>query len=121
MLNHAFSVHCICITLGEVPQLHELQLLTFDNGRELRIMEMVAPNWKDVAIAMGFNKERIESIEKDEHYKQEDATCEMFGRWLKGEHDLKPVTWDALIQCLKQAKFPDIAKMLSNIQIVSCS
>ena len=82
-------------------------------------METIAPKWKDVAVAMGFNKERIESIEKDEHYKQEEATREMFGRWLKGEHDLKPVTWDVLIQCLKQAKLPDIAKMLSNIQFVS--
>ena len=70
--------------LGNVPQLHELQLLNFDDGRELRIMETVAPKWKKVATAIGFNKERIEAIEEDEHYKQEKATFEMFGRWLKG-------------------------------------
>ena len=85
-------------------------------------MEIVAPKWKQVAgAAIGFNKERIDAIEEDEHYKQEKATFEMFGRWLKGEHNLKSVTWDTLVQCLKQAKLPDIAKMLSNIQVVSCS
>jgi hypothetical protein len=82
-------------------------------------METVVPKWKKVAAAFGFNKERIEAIEEDEHYKQEKATFEMFGRWLKGEHDLKPMTWDTLIQCLKDVNLLDIAKMLSNTQIVS--
>ena len=72
-----------------------------------------------MAAAIGFNKERIEAIEEDEHYKQEKATFEMFGRWLKGGHDLKPVTWDTLIQCLKETNLQDITKTLSNIQIVS--
>ena len=82
-------------------------------------MEIVAPKWKQVAAAVGFNKERIEAIEVDEHYKQEKATFETFGRWLKGEHNLKPVTWDTLIQCLKEANLQDVAETLSNIQIVS--
>ena len=112
-------LHYNCVLLGNSPQLHELQLLTFDNGRELRIMEIVAPKWKKVAAAIGFNKERIEAIEEDEHYKQEKATFEMFGRWLKGEHNLKPVTWNTLVQCLKEANLKDIAETLSNIQIVS--
>ena len=107
------------VSLGSAPQLHELQLLNFDDGSELRIMEIVAPKWKKVATAIGFNKERIEAIEEDEHYKQEKATFEMFGRWLKGEHNLKPATWDTLVQCLKEANLLDIAKTLMNAQIVS--
>jgi hypothetical protein len=82
-------------------------------------METVAPKWKKVATAIGFNKERIEAIEEDEHYKQEKATFEMFGRWLKGEHNLKPVTWDTLNQCLKEANLLDIAKLLTDAHIVS--
>ena len=99
--------------------MHELQLLTFDGGRELRIMETVAPKWKKVAAAIGFNEARIEAVDKGEHYRPEDATFEMFSRWLKGEHNLKPVTWDALLQCLKEANLQNMAEMLSNIQIVS--
>ena len=93
------------LLLGNTPQLHELLLLTFDNGIEFRIMETVAPKWKRVAAFLGFNAERIESIEKGEHYKLEDATFEMFSRWLKGEHDLKPPTWDVLIQFCKSPRY----------------
>ena len=103
-----------------MPQLHELQLLSSKNGGELRIMETVAPKWKKVAAAIGFNEARIEAVDKGVHYKPEDATFEMFSRWLKGEHNLKPVTWDALIQCLKEANFQDVAETLSiNSQTVS--
>ena len=118
LINH--KSYTISYFLGITPQLHELQLLTFDNGGELRIMETVAPKWKKVAAAIGFNKERIEAIEEDENHKQEKATFEMFGRWLKGEHSLKPVTWDTLVHCLKEANLQNIAEALSiNIQIVS--
>ena len=79
-------------------------------------MEIVASNWKKVATAIGFNEARIKAVE---HCKPEDATFEIFSRWLKGEYNLKPVTWDSLAQCLKDANFQDIADMLCNIQIVS--
>lgn len=82
-------------------------------------METVASKWKKVAAAIGFNEARIKAVDKGEHCKSEDATFEMFSRWLKGEHNLKPVTWDALAQCLKDANFQDIADMLCNIEIVS--
>jgi hypothetical protein len=82
-------------------------------------METVAPKWKKVATAIGFNEARIEAVDKGERGKPEDATFEMFSRWLMGEHNLKPVTWDALAQCLKDANFRDIADMLYDIQIVS--
>ena len=82
-------------------------------------MESVAPQWKQMAIALGFSVARTESIEKSKHYRTDDASFDMFSCWLEGEHDLKPPTWDVLIQCLKQANLLDLAEMLSNIQIVS--
>ena len=84
-------------------------------------METVAPKWKKVAAAIGFNEARISAIDKGEHFKPEGATFEMFSRWLKGEHSLKPVTWDTLIKSLKQANLKEIAVMLCNVQIVSYS
>ena len=84
-------------------------------------METVAPKWKKVAAAIGFNEARINAIDKGEHYKPEDATFEMFSGWLMGEHSLKPVTWDALIQCVKKANLQEIAEMLCDIQIASYS
>ena len=101
------------------PKIHELQMLEFCDGQKLRIMERVAPQWKQMAIAFGFSVARIKSIEKGEHYQPDDASFEIFSCWLEGEHDLKPPTWDVLIQCLKQASLLNIAEKLSNIQIVS--
>jgi hypothetical protein len=106
--------------LGEKPELYELQLLEFDEGKEsLRIMERVTPKWKQVAIALGFNGSRIEAIEMGALRQPEDACLKMFSDWLSGGHDLKPPTWDALIQSLRAAKLPEIAELLTFIKIVS--
>ena len=96
-------------------------MLECSDGRVLRIMESVAPQWKKMAVALGFSVARIKSIEKGEHYQPDDASFEIFSCWLEGEHDLKPPSWEVLIQCLKQANLLDIAEMLSNLQIVSFS
>jgi hypothetical protein len=106
--------------LGKIPELHELQLLEYDKRREpLRIMERVAPKWKQVAIALGFNGSRIEAIEIGARYEPEDACLKMFTKWLDGGHDIKPPTWDALIQSLRAANLPEIADLLKFIEIVS--
>ena len=104
---------------GNKPEIHELQMLKYSDESVLRIMESVAPHWKQVAVALGFNLARIKSIEKGVHYQPDDASFEIFSSWLQGERDLKPPTWEVLIQCLRQANLLDIAEMLSNIKIVS--
>ena len=81
-------------------------------------MESVAPQWELIAVVLGFSVARIKSIDKSKHYQTDDATFEMFSRWLEGEHDLKPPTWDVVIQCLKEANLLDLAETLSNIRIV---
>jgi hypothetical protein len=109
--------------LGKKPELHELQLLEFDEGRgSLRIMERVTPKWKQVAVALGFNGSRIEAIEMTALRQPEDACLRMFTKWLAGGHDLRPPTWDVLIQSLRAANLPEIADLLkfnSTTEIVS--
>jgi hypothetical protein len=106
--------------LGKEPELHELQLLEYDKGREsLRIMERVTPKWKQVAVALGFSGPRIEAIEMGALRQPEDACLKMFTDWLSGGHDLKPPTWDALVQSLRAANLPEIADLLKFIKIVS--
>ena len=97
----------------------ELQLLKFPDGTELRIMEKVAPKWKQVAIALGFDGARIETIEMGALRQPEDASLKMFTGWLAGSHDLKTRTWDVLIQSLRAAKLMEIADLLNHtIEIV---
>ena len=106
--------------LGKTPELHELQLLEFDKGRKsLRIMEKATPKWKQVAIALGFNGAKIEAIDMGALRQPEDACLKMFTDWLAGGHDLRPPTWDVLIQSLRAVNLPEIANMLKFIEIVS--
>ena len=101
---------------GDQPKLHELQLLEGVNGRKVRVTERVAPDWKDLGIALGFDQYRIMIIEEDCRGRVERACQEMFMRWLAGEHDLaQPCTWDTLIKCLRRAAFIDVANSLREI------
>ena len=101
---------------GDRPQLHELQQLEGVGGRKVRVIERVAPNWMNLAIALGFDQSRIETIEKDYRGSMEEACLKMFMRWLDGEHDLvQPCTWDTLIKCLRRAAFGDVANSLREI------
>ena len=108
------------IVIGSRPKLHELQLLKFPNGTELRIMEKVAPKWDEVAVALGFDGARIKATRMGTHYQPIKACLEIFTEWLDGGHDLRPPTWDALIQCLRAANLIEIADLIHNtIEIVS--
>ena len=109
-------MHFYAPIAGDQPTLHELQLLEGVDGRKVRVIERVAPDWKDLAIALGFDQSRIMIIEEDCRRRVERASQEMFMRWLDGEHDLaQPCTWDTLIKCLIRAAFGDVASSLRAI------
>ena len=109
-------MHFFASIAGDRPTLHELQLLEGVGGRKVRVIERVAPKWMSLAIALRFNKPRIETIEKDYRGNMEEACLKMFMRWLDGEHDLvQPCTWDTLIKCLRRAAFGDVANSLRAI------
>ena len=102
--------------IGDQPKLHELQLLEGVDGRKVRVIERVAPDWKDTAIALGFDQSRIMIIEEDCRGRVERACQETFMRWLDGEHDLaQPCTWDTLIKCLRRAANIDVANSLRTL------
>ena len=78
----------------------------------MRIIDRVSPQWKSLAAALGFDLARIEVIDQTAFRRPVDACREMFGRWLNGDYDLEPVTWDSLIQCLMHAGLMDTADSL---------
>ena len=83
--------------------MRELQLLVDASGMQVRVIHSVAPHWKSVATALGFDGARIKVIDMGAFYKPEDACREMFIKWMNGEHGLcKPLTWATLIGCLQQ-------------------
>ena len=86
------------------------------DGRKVRVIERVAPDWKDLAIALGFEQSRIMIIDEDCRGRVERACQEMFMRWLDGGHDLaQPCTWDTLIKCLRRAALINVANSLREI------
>ena len=97
------------------PRLDELQFLEGRDGHKIRVTERVAPDWRFLATALGFDESRIKIIEEDYGRSVEKSCQEMFIRWLNGEHDLKPSTWGTLIQCLTQAGHDDVARSLKKI------
>ena len=106
--------------LANAPTLRELQLLKLPNGTDLRIMKEVAPEWDEVAMALGFDGARIKTLKMGAHYQPKEACREMFIEWLDGGRDLQPPTWNVLIQSLRAANLTEIANLLSRtIEIVS--
>ena len=91
------------------PKLNELLVLKVGRN-EIRIIDKVAPIWKNTALTLGFDEAKISCIEIGSHYKPEDATREMFSLWLKGANNLKPPTWSTLIESLKDVKLKELAK-----------
>jgi hypothetical protein len=83
-------------------------------------MKEVAPEWDEVAVALGFDGARIKTIKMGAHYQPREACLDMFTEWLNGGRDLQPPTWDVLIQSLIAANLRKIADLLSRtIEIVS--
>ena len=78
------------------PTIQELQLLKQnERGSELRIIESMASKWQTIAIFLGFDGSRIETIDMEAMKKPEDACRQMLKKWLDGDKSLKPVTWKA--------------------------
>ena len=79
------------------------------SGRTARIMEGVAPKWKDFAILLGFNGPKITSLDRGVQKDPEDACREMFICWLDGGNNQKPVTWESIIECLVDTELSELA------------
>ena len=107
------------VTVGALPDIRQLQVLEGRGRRKLRIMHEVTPHWKSLAIALGFDGPGIEIINQRALRDPEEACREMFVRWLDGDNDLEPVTWDALVQCLIHAGLVDVADNLKECLVIS--
>ena len=102
----------VVIQIGATPDLCDLFCLSGEDEKEVRVIESVTPNWKSVALALGYNQYRIDAIEQD-YRLSTDACLTMFKKWRNGEHDLaEPRSWGTLIKCLNRAGFVDVTTKL---------
>ena len=89
-----------------------MQQLQQVQGREktIRVIEGVAPEWEELAIAMGFEAHIITAIRRDNLRDAKAATRQILTRWLDGECTAgTAVSWESLVQYLDNAGFSGVA------------
>lgn len=106
------------IIVGEKPKLKDLQLLKGPDGRKVRIIDEVAPEWEKLAGTLAFEAVEISCIKKD-HCQEPVTSCrQVLDTWLQENPDNQlrdPVTWATLIQCLTEA---DCSILVQDLQMV---
>ena len=105
---------------GDKPKLQELQVLNSDSGdaKKIRVIDTVAAQWEELAIALGFEAAVINYIRRDHVHDAKGACRDVLGKWLEEEENLRgPVTWTTLIECLVDAGFASLAEALKKVNV----
>ena len=92
------------------PTLAQLTTMKMKKGEKIKIIESVAPKWKNLGDLLDFDPEG-RTLELIEAKQQKDpvACCrEMFVYWLKGKG--REATWGVLIELLDDIDQSELAK-----------
>ena len=91
------------------------QLRTHDGGM-IKIVTEVAGNcsWEQMARRLHFKEPEVNIIRKNHPNDVKSACIDMLGQWLKGEHR-QPVTWQTVIDCLRELDLKVVANDLESI------
>lgn len=93
------------------PRLHELQVLKKEHST-IKIIQTVAPKWKELAVALQLRSDDIEEIADEA---SEDQACEaVFRQWLCGRHRV-PVNWSTVVKCLSECGFQGLAEEIGKV------
>ena len=92
----------------------QLEQLRTHDGRVIRIVIEVAAHWEQMARRLGFKEPEVRTITRNHPCDVESACTDMFEQWLAGEHR-KPVTWQTVVDCLKEIDLNVAASDLENI------
>ena len=119
------SLYCYTIIRADdKPKLQELQVLTDSGGsgsdmKNIRVIDTVAAQWEELAIALGFEAAVINYIRRDHAHDAKGACRHVLTRWLAEEEESLrgPVTWTTLIECLMDAGFAILAEDLKKIKV----
>ena len=88
-----------------IQQLHELQ---GKDSKAIKIIDTVAPEWEELAMAMGFPAYVISTIRRNNLRNAKGATLQILTLWLEGKSSV-PVSWESLVGCLHQAEFSNVS------------
>ena len=96
------------------PTLAQLTRMKTTTAEKIKIIESVAPQWKELGDLLDFDPEgqTIKLIEANHQQKGHVACCrEMFVAWLQGKG--RQATWEVLIELLDDIDHSELAKMVT--------
>jgi len=94
----------------------QLEQLRTHDGRVIKIVTEVAGNcsWEQMARRLNFKEPEVNIICKNHPSDVVSACTDMFGQWLAGNHR-QPVTWQTVVDCLRELDLKVVANDLENI------
>ena len=102
------------IPLDESPDMARLEQLRTHNERVIKIVTEVAGVWEQMARTLDFSEAEVIIIQRNHPSDVESACTDMFRRWLSGQHR-QPVTWQTVIDCLRELDLNVVANDLEDI------
>ena len=113
---------CLPYLAGKKPKLAQLKIMKTATREKIKIIESVAPHWKELGDLLDFDSEgrTLELIEANQQ-KDHLACCrEMFVYWLKGKG--REATWGVLIELLDDIDQSELArKVKTALPLVLCT
>lgn len=85
--------------------------------KKVRIIDTIASEWEELAIALGFDGNVINYVKKDYVHDSKGASSKILGLWLENEDEqLKgPISWSTLLQCLDDIGYSSLSNDIHNI------
>ena len=82
--------------------------------KQLKVVESVAADWKQLGLVLEFKYSVLKAIEKDNRFICEDCCFEVLHKWLSGEA-CQPITWERLIEALRDLELKALASKLEKL------
>ncbi len=93
----------------------KLKLLQGRNGQELKLVDMLAADWEQVAIQIGFQPYEVGILQRNHANDSRGACWKLFNEWISQNGDLLPPTWSSLYDVLLHVEYESAADQMKAI------
>ena len=85
-----------------------------ESGRTQRIyiIDEIAKDWKRFGLILGFSFHLLDTYEMNCRGQLVECCNEMMAHWLKGRGTAEPITWNTLVEALRNAHMDQLADKL---------
>ena len=107
---------CISLVVDDTPSLGKLSFLRTAQGKNVKVIQTVAPKWQNLGDMMEFDADGMKLDEISKKFCGDDEKCcrAVFQKWIKGD-GIRPCSWRKLIELLENCKFEELASDLQSV------